>query len=131
MLNVLLMIPLGYLVGLWLLDGDTASPAARDATATITGSLSVKEEEPCVEPVRRVEKNRVKKSITTILICVAISITIELYQGLTGLGMTDINDVLANTLGSCVVVAMVWFLSPIEEGQEIEPCDHHRGSRVS
>lgn len=107
-LNVLLMIPLGYLVCLWLLDGDTDSPEARDAMATGTGSSSVKADGPCLKEKRSVEKNRVKKGITTILICVATSITIELLQGITGLGMTDINDVIANTLGGCVGVGMVW-----------------------
>lgn len=106
MLNVLLMIPLGYLVCLWLLDGDIASSEegkAGEAVSTGVGK-AVKDEEPCVESVRRVEK----KGITTILICVATSITIEILQGITGLGMTDINDVIANTVGSCVGVAMVW-----------------------
>lgn len=107
-LNVLLMIPLGYLVCLWLLDGDIASSEARDAMATGTGSSSVKADGPCLKEKRSVEKNRVKKGITTILICVATSITIELLQGITGLGMTDINDVIANTLGGCVGVGMVW-----------------------
>ena len=112
-LNVLLMIPLGYLVCLWLLDGDTASPEARDAMATGTGSSSVKADGPCLKEKRSVEKNRVKKGITTILICVATSITIELLQGITGLGMTDINDVIANTLGGCVGVGMVWAYSRV------------------
>lgn len=94
-LNVLLMIPLGYLVCLWLLDGDNTSSEARDAMATGTGSSSVKADGPCLKEKRSVEKNRVKKVITTILICVATSITIELLQGITGLGMTDINDVIA------------------------------------
>lgn len=107
-LNVLLFVPLGYLVCLWLLDGDNTSSEARDAMATGTGSSSVKADGPCLKEKRSVEKNRVKKGITTILICVATSITIELLQGITGLGMTDINDVIANTLGGCVGVGMVW-----------------------
>ena len=102
-LNVLLFVPLGYLVCLWL-----PSSEARDAMATGTGSSSVKADGPCLKEKRSVEKNRVKKGITTILICVATSITIELLQGITGLGMTDINDVIANTLGGCVGVGMVW-----------------------
>lgn len=79
MLNVLLFVPLGYLVLLHFLygDGDTDSPEARDAMATGTGSSSVKADGPCLKEKRSVEKNRVKKGITTILICVATSITIE------------------------------------------------------
>lgn len=114
-LNVLLMIPLGYLVCLWLLDGDNTSSEARDAMATGTGSSSVKADGPCLKEKRSVEKNRVKKGITTILICVATSITIELLQGITGLGMTDINDVIANTLGGCVGVGMVWAYSRVSD----------------
>lgn len=105
-LNVLLMIPLGYLVCLWLLDGDNTSSEEGKAGEAVSTSVdkAVKDEEPCVESVRSVEK----KGITTILICNAVSICIELLQGLTGLGMTDINDVISNTLGGCVGVGMVW-----------------------
>lgn len=81
--------------------------------ATGTGSSSVKADGPCFKEKRSVEKNRVKKGITTILICVATSITIELLQGITGLGMADINDVIANTLGGCVGVGMVWAYSRV------------------
>ena len=88
-LNVLLMIPLGYLVCLWLLDGDIASSEEGKAGEAVSTGVDkdVKDEEPCVESVRSVEK----KGITTILICIAVSICIELLQGITGLGMTDIN----------------------------------------
>lgn len=107
-LNVLLRIPLGYLVLLHFLcgDEDTASPEEGKAGEAVSTSVdkAVKDEEPCVESVRSVEK----KGITTILICIAVSICIELLQGLTGLGMTDINDVIANTIGSCIGVGMVW-----------------------
>ena len=110
-LNVLLMIPLGYLVCLWLLDGDIASSEEGKAGEAVSTSVdkAVKDEEPCVESVRSVEK----KGITTILICIAVSICIELLQGITGLGMTDINDVIANTLGGCVGVGMVWAYSRV------------------
>lgn len=95
-LNVLLFVPLGYLVLLHFLcgEGDTASSEegkAGEATDKATTERSVE-----------------KKSISAILICIAVSICIELLQGITGLGMTDINDVIANALGGCVGVGMVW-----------------------
>lgn len=66
-LNVLLMIPLGYLVLLHFLcgDEDTASPEEGKAgEAVITGvNKAMKDEEPCVESVRRVEKNRVNITV--------------------------------------------------------------------
>jgi len=108
-LNVLLFVPLGYLVYLHFLcgDGDIASSEEGKAGEAVSTGVDkdVKDEEPCVESVRSVEK----KGITTILICIAVSICIELLQGITGLGMTDINDVIANTVGGSVGVGMVWF----------------------
>lgn len=109
-LNVLLFVPLGYLVLLHFLygDGDTASSEegkAGEATDKATTERSV-------------EKSCVKKSISAILICIAVSICIELLQGLTGLGMTDINDVIANALGGSMGVAMVWsYLHRLRRGR--------------
>lgn len=40
-----------------------------------------------------------------VLICSAISITIEILQQLTGFGMFDWNDWIANSIGGCVGVA--------------------------
>ena len=54
--------------------------------------------------------NTVLKSI---LICVAISFLIEITQEISGLGMFDINDILANSLGGGVgiflVISYVWY----------------------
>lgn len=44
----------------------------------------------------------------SVLICSAISITIEILQQLTGFGMFDWNDWIANTIGALVGVCMAW-----------------------
>ena len=66
-LNVLLFVPLGYLVYLHFLcgDGDIASSEEGKAGEAVSTGVDkdVKDEEPCVESVRSVEK----KGITTIV----------------------------------------------------------------
>lgn len=49
---------------------------------------------------------RTKRWWKTILICSAVSITIEILQQLTGFGMFDWNDWIANTIGAVIGVAM-------------------------
>lgn len=51
---------------------------------------------------------RCKKPWKTILICSAISITIEILQQLTSFGMFDLNDWIANSIGGCVGVLILW-----------------------
>ena len=55
-------------------------------------------------------KNLIHKAVRSILICTITSVLIELLQGLTGLGMTDVNDVLANSIGGAggVGLTLVW-----------------------
>lgn len=48
-----------------------------------------------------------KGRIVAILICMGISIIIELLQEITGLGMADWKDVLGNSMGAAVGVGMV------------------------
>ena len=42
------------------------------------------------------------------MVCIATSLAIELLQKITTLGMFDINDLLANSIGSCIGIGMVW-----------------------
>ena len=51
---------------------------------------------------------RCKKPWKTILICSAVSITIEILQELTGFGMFDWNDWIANTVESLLGVLVLW-----------------------
>ena len=51
----------------------------------------------------------------SILICSAISITIELLQQLTGFGMFDWNDWIANSIGGCVGVLVLWTYQKITQ----------------
>ena len=50
---------------------------------------------------------RCKKPWKTVLICSAVSITIEILQEITGFGMFDWNDWIANSIGGCVGVLML------------------------
>jgi len=47
-----------------------------------------------------------KKTWKTILICSAVSITIEILQEITGFGMFDWNDWIANSIGATIGVVM-------------------------
>ena len=51
---------------------------------------------------------RCKKPWKTILICSAVSITIEILQELTGFGMFDWNDWIANSIGATIGVVLIW-----------------------
>lgn len=48
-----------------------------------------------------------KHTCRTILICSAVSICIEILQEVTGFGMFDINDWVANSIGAVIGVVMV------------------------
>ena len=94
-LNSYLFIPLGFLVFLHLLCGDTktaASSVGRD-----------------VNEVEATEESRTlaKSALRTEMICIAISLAIELLQKITDLGIFDINDLLANSIGGCVGIFLV------------------------
>ena len=51
---------------------------------------------------------RTKRWWSSLLICSAVSLTIEILQQLTGFGMFDWNDWIANTIGALVGVCMAW-----------------------
>ena len=51
---------------------------------------------------------RCKAPWKKILICSSVSLTIELLQQLTGFGMFDWNDWIANTIGSLIGTCMAW-----------------------
>ena len=51
---------------------------------------------------------RNKRWWKTILICSAVSMCIEILQQLTGFGMFDWNDWIANTIGSLIGTCMAW-----------------------
>ncbi|MGN8697465.1 VanZ family protein [Bacillota bacterium HCP3S3_F1_1] len=50
----------------------------------------------------------VHRWLCTVLICSATSLTIEILQQLTGFGMFDWNDWIANTVGSLLGVLVLW-----------------------
>lgn len=93
-LNILLFVPMGYLVYLHFLceSLDAITPMEKDAEESIT------------------RKNLIHKAVWSLLICVITSVLIELLQGLTGLGMTDVLDVVANSIGGVggVGLTLVW-----------------------
>lgn len=103
-LNCLLFVPMGYLVYLHFLCGDkTLSSLMNDAVTTGSDKITRERSTP--------EKRKLKRAAwSSILICIATSITIELLQGLTHLGTTDLLDILANTIGGGVgiFITLVW-----------------------
>ena len=50
---------------------------------------------------------RTKRWWSSLLICSAVSLTIEILQQLTGFGMFDWNDWIANSIGGCVGVVIL------------------------
>lgn len=102
-LNSYLFIPLGFLVYLHFLCGDSIVPASPRGTEV----RDVKAAEPSIkeESEKRTLANTVLKSI---LICVATSLLIELLQKITELGMLDISDLIANSIGGGVGVVLVF-----------------------
>ena len=115
-LNVLLMIPLGYLCLLWMICGD-----AKTASSSDSFDSRVKD----VEGAATTEKSRTlaKSALKSILICIITSFAVEVTQEITTLGMFDINDILANSIGSCIGIGMVWlwqhFRSLLIKSQEV------------
>jgi glycopeptide antibiotics resistance protein len=77
-LNIMLFVPMGYLI-----------PALLHRHAGEKGSA-------------------VHRWLWTVLICSAVSITIEILQQLTGFGMFDWNDWIANTVGSLLGVLVLY-----------------------
>lgn len=107
-LNVLLMIPLGYLVLLHFLCGDSSvlgSPQETAARDVITDGDSSGVKEEATYQSRRAVKTIALRSL---VICVATSLAIEVTQEITKLGMFDTNDIIANSIGSCIGIGMVW-----------------------
>ena len=51
---------------------------------------------------------RTKRWWSSLLICSAVSLTIEILQQLTGFGMFDWNDWIANTIGSLLGACIDW-----------------------
>lgn len=89
-LNIMLFVPMGYLL-----------PTIRtnhkgEQKSTVNGS--------------------VMRWWGSVLICSAVSITIEILQQLTGFGMFDWNDWIANTVGSAIGVIMIriyWYIKDV------------------
>jgi len=100
-LNILLFVPMGYLVLLWMIDGDSILYSAVN-----TGSVDS-------SPVKKesiTRKNLSHKAVVSILICIAVSTVIEIGQEITKLGMLDALDILANSIGggAGVTLTLVW-----------------------
>ena len=58
--------------------------------------------------LRTMRTLRIKRWLGSVLICSAVSMCIEILQQLTGFGMFDWNDWIANTIGALVGVCMAW-----------------------
>lgn len=115
-LNVFLMIPLEYLVLLHFLcgDEDTASPEegkAGEAVITDCDSSRVNAAESSTTAENRTfSKNALRKE----MICIITSLAIEVTREITKMGMFDINDILANSIGSCIGIGMVCLSCVVE-----------------
>lgn len=93
-LNSYLFIPLGYLVYLWLLCGDSSL-----SNASVAATERREESE---------KRTLAKTAFRTEMICIATSLAIEVTQEITKLGMFNTNDIIANSIGSCIGIGMVW-----------------------
>lgn len=100
LLNILLFVPLGYLVLLHFLCGDTKTAVSSDSSDCRVNEVATTSQS---------EKRTLAKTVLrTEMVCIDTSLAIELLQKITTLGMFDINDLLANSIGSCIGIGMVW-----------------------
>jgi len=86
-LNIMLFVPMGYLL------------------------MGSRKGEECADKSKRRADESKRKSRQwwkTILICSAVSLTIEILQQLTGFGMFDLNDWGANSIGAGIGVILLW-----------------------
>lgn len=105
-LNSYLFIPLGFLVYLWLLCGDSTLSRA---SVAITGRRGESE-----------NRTLAKIALKTIIIYIATSLAIEVTQEITTLGMFDITDIIANSIGSCIGIGVVWLWQHFRRGKRRE-----------
>lgn len=122
-LNVLLMIPLGYLVLLHFLCGDaktSVSPEGTEARDVITDDDASHVKDTAATEARKAYL--ANNALKSILICIITSFVIEITQEISGLGMFDINDLLANTIGGGmgIFLTLVW----MRKHTCAAPCDH-------
>ena len=113
-LNSYLFIPLGFLVYLWMICGDLS----------VLGSSVGRETRDvnAAEPSITEERRRAVKTIAlrSLVICVATSLVIEVTQEITTLGMFDITDIIANSIGSCIGIGVVWLWQHFRRGKRRE-----------
>lgn len=100
LLNILLFVPLGYLVLLHFLCGDTKTAGSSDSSDCRVNEVATTSQSE--------KRTLAKTALRTEMICIATSFVIELTQELTTLGMFDINDLIANYIGSCIGIGMLW-----------------------
>lgn len=93
-MNCLLFVPCGYLLMLWMRPSHSEN---------CEGKCENRRE----VTMRGKERQKISGRITAVVIALALSITIELLQEITGLGMADWKDVLGNVAGAAVGVLMV------------------------
>lgn len=102
-LNIMLFVPMGYLIPALLHRhaGEKESAVHGEYTAyTIRSTGS-----DCQSGKGRGDVHR---WLCTVLICSAVSLTIEILQQLTGFGMFDWNDWIANSIGATIGVVLIW-----------------------
>ena len=107
-LNSYLFIPLGYLVLLWLLCGSSSVLGSSVGRDVITDGDSSRVNDAAAATSQSEKRTLAKIAFRTEMICIATSFVIEVTQEITKLGMFDINDLLANSIGSCIGIGMVW-----------------------
>lgn len=115
LLNILLFVPLGYLVLLHFLCGDTKTVGSSDSSDCRVNEVATTSQSE--------KRTLAKIAFRTEMICIATSFVIEVTQKITKLGMFDINDLIANSIGSCIGIGMVWlwqhFRSLLIKSQEV------------
>ena len=119
-LNCLLFVPLGYLCLLWMICGDSSvlgSPRGTEARHVITDGNSLHVNDAVATSKRR--SYLAKIALRTEMICIATFLTIELLPKITNLGMFDINDLFANSIGGGVgiFITLVWILQHVRVGE--------------
>lgn len=87
-------------------DTKTAGSSAARDVITDGDSSNVN----AADPLATYQRRRAVKTIAlrSLVICVATSLAIEVTQEITKLGMFNTNDIIANSIGSCIGIGMVW-----------------------
>lgn len=99
-LNSYLFIQLGFFVYLHFLCRDSTDLGSTEGRDVITDGDSSHVNDAAAASKRRTHLTRI--AFRTEMICIATSLAIEVTQKITKLGMFDVNDLLANSIGGGV-----------------------------